>query len=59
MKNARAFVLGFEAGEAAERERLIGLIAKEIEKIKNPMLVNKGYVDGLQTALSVLKGENK
>jgi hypothetical protein len=53
--NARAFVLGFESGEAAERDRLIGLIEKEIKKITNPMAVNKGYLDGLHTALSILK----
>jgi hypothetical protein len=35
------------------------LIESEIKKITNPMAVNKGYVDGLQTALSIIKKEIK
>jgi hypothetical protein len=58
-KNARAFVLGFDTGKASELDRIANLIENEIKKIKNPMAVNKGYIDGLKTALSIVKGEIK
>jgi hypothetical protein len=57
--NAKAFVLGFDTGKASELERIANLIEKEIKKITNPMAVNKGYLDGLQTALNIIKGEIK
>jgi len=57
--NSKAFVLGVDTGRASELERITRLIESEINKIKNPMAVNKGYVDGLKTALSVVKGEIK
>lgn len=58
-KNARAFVLGFDTGKASGIEQVATLIEKEIKKITNPQLLNKGYVDGLKTALSIVRGEIK
>lgn len=57
--NARAFVLGFDTGKASELERIANLIESEINKIKNPMAVSRGYVDGLKTALNIVKKEIK
>jgi hypothetical protein len=57
--NARAFVLGVDTGKASELDRIAKLIENEIKKIKNPMAVNRGYVDGLNTALNIVKGEIK
>ena len=48
----------YEKGIQVGRAQAIELIQKEIDKITNPMLLNKGYVDGLQAALSVVRVAN-
>jgi hypothetical protein len=42
-----------------ERERIIELLKAEIERVSNPMLVDREYLDGLETAIDLIKGENK
>jgi esterase/lipase len=45
----------YEKGIQAGLEQAIELIQKEIDKITDPRFVNKGYVDGLKVALSVVR----
>jgi hypothetical protein len=40
-----------------ERERIIKLLEDEIERVSNPMLVDREYLDGLEVALELVKGE--
>jgi hypothetical protein len=40
-----------------ERERIIELLKAEIERVSNPMLVDREYLDGLETAIDLIKGE--
>jgi hypothetical protein len=42
-----------------ERERIIKLIEDEIERVSNPMLVDREYLDGLETAIALIKEETK
>ena len=46
-KNARAFVLGFEAGEASERERIIKL------------LLERSNATSKETLIALIKGDKK
>ena len=48
----------YEKGIQAGRAQAIQLIQKEIDKITDPRFVNKGYIDGLKTALSVVRAAN-
>jgi hypothetical protein len=41
-----------------ERERIVELLKAEIERVSNPMLVDREYLDGLETAIELIKGEN-
>lgn len=43
----------------AERERIIKLLEAEIQRVSTPMLVEREYLDGLEEAISLIKGENK
>lgn len=45
----------YEKGLWAGRVKAMELIQKEIDKITDPRFVNKGYVDGLKTALTVVR----
>jgi hypothetical protein len=58
-ENGRAFVLGYESGEAAEQERIVKLLEAEIKRVSNPMLIDREYLDGLETAIDLIRGENK
>ena len=49
----------YEKGLWAGRVKAMELIEQEINKITNPMLVNKGYIDGLKAALSVVRVANE
>lgn len=49
----------YEKGIQAGRVRAMELIQKEIDKITDPRFVNKGYVDGLKAALSVVRVSNE
>jgi hypothetical protein len=40
-------------------QRIVKLIEAEIERVSNPMLVDREYLDGLETAIALIKGENK
>ena len=40
-----------------ERERIAKLVQDEIEKVSNPMMVDREYLDGLEAALELIKGE--
>jgi hypothetical protein len=54
--NARAFILGFESGEAAEQERIIKLLKK-----KRQEYVAKCYIDGIlemDELIVLIRGEN-
>ena len=55
-ENARAFVLGYESGEASEQERIIKLLKK-----KRQEYVAKCYNDGIlemDELIVLIKGEN-
>jgi hypothetical protein len=52
--NARAFVLGFEAGEASEQERIIQLLVDA-----DTRSLTTEELKGWYFALTVIKGENK
>jgi hypothetical protein len=39
-----------------ERERIVELLKAEIERVSNPMLVDREYLDGLETAIDLIKG---
>jgi hypothetical protein len=38
-----------------ERKRIIKLLQAEIERVSNPMLVDREYLDGLETAIDLIK----
>jgi hypothetical protein len=57
MSGIEAYDLGREDGIAEERERIIKLIQAEISRVSNPMLVDREYLDGLEVALELIKGE--
>ena len=40
-----------------ERERIIKLLEEEISRVSNPMLVDREYLDGLEVAIALIKGE--
>jgi hypothetical protein len=46
-----------QVGEERERERIIKLLEAEIKRVSNPMLVDREYLDGLETAIDFIKGE--
>ena len=48
-----------QRSRANEREFITYLLAEEIENVSNPMLVDREYLDGLERALEIVKGENK
>jgi hypothetical protein len=45
-------------GVKEERERIIKLLKAEIERVSNPMLVDREYLDGLETAVDIVEGES-
>jgi hypothetical protein len=49
----------YEKGIQVGLAQAIELIQKEIDKITNPMLLNKGYIDGLKAALAVVRVANE
>lgn len=57
-ENGKAFVLGFESGEACEQDRIVELLKAEIKRVSNPMLVDREYLDGLETAIDLIKGKS-
>jgi hypothetical protein len=57
MSGIEAYDLGKEDGIAEERERIIKLLETEIERVSNPMLVDREYLDGIEVALELVKGE--
>ena len=52
-----AYDYGKQDGVKEERERIIKLLEDEIERVSNPMLVDREYLDGLEVALELVKGE--
>ena len=46
-------------GATKERERIIDLLKAEIERVSNPMLVDREYLDGLEVAIALIKGESQ
>lgn len=60
-ENARAFVLGFEAGEASERERIIKLLEELKEYWSEKVEFEYGTVSAINVdeAIALIKGENK
>ena len=48
-----------QRARANEREFATYLLAEEIKNVSNPMLVDREYLDGLERALEIIKGENK
>lgn len=56
-ENARAFVLGYESGEAAEQERIIQMLKKRREEY-----IAKCYNDGIlemDELIVLIRGENE
>ena len=47
---------GRERAVERERERIIDLLKAEIERVSNPMLVDREYLDGLETAIDLIRG---
>ena len=45
-------------GVKEERERIIKLLEAEIERVSNPMLVDREYLDGIEIAIALIKGES-
>lgn len=60
-ENGRAFVLGFEAGEAAERERIIKLLEelKEFWSEKMTLEYGEATMINVDEAIALIKGGNK
>jgi hypothetical protein len=52
-----AYDYGKQDGAKEERERIVKLLEDEIERVSNPMLVDREYLDGLEVALELVKGE--
>jgi hypothetical protein len=46
-------------GAEQERKRIIELLKAEIVRVSNPMLVDREYLDGFETAIDLIKGETK
>ena len=44
-----------ELGVLRERQRIIKLLEVEIERVSNPMLVDREYLDGLEVAIELIK----
>jgi hypothetical protein len=49
---------GRERAVERERERIIELLKAEIERVSNPMLVDREYLDGLETAIDLIRGKS-
>lgn len=47
--------IAFGAGEIAARVRIAGLLRAEIERVSNPMMVDREYLDGLEAALEIVE----
>ena len=45
------------AGIKTEQQRIIKLLEEEISRVSNPMLVDREYLDGLEVAIALIKGE--
>ena len=45
-------------GVEQEQKRIMELLKAEIERVSNPMLVDREYLDGLEIAIDLIKGEN-
>lgn len=58
-ENARAFVLGFEAGEASERERIIKLLEELKEYWSEKAEFEYGTVSAINVdeAIALIKGD--
>jgi len=55
-ENARAIKVGFEAGEAAEQERIINLL-----KDRHKYYTSKCYIDGImemEELIALIKGDS-
>ena len=50
-----AYDYGKKDGIAEENERIIKLLEAEIERVSNPMLVDREYLDGLEKAISIIE----
>jgi hypothetical protein len=48
---------GRERAVERERERIVKLLEAEIERVSNPMLVDREYLDGLEVAIELIKGK--
>lgn len=48
-----------ELAISKERNRIIGLLTKEISRVSNPMLVDREYLDGLEEAIALIGGEGQ
>jgi hypothetical protein len=46
-------------GAEQDRKRIIELLKAEIVRVSNPMLVDREYLDGFETAIDLIKGETK
>jgi hypothetical protein len=46
-----------DQGAERERERIIRALEDEIERVSNPMLVDREYLDGLEVAIELIKGK--
>lgn len=56
-KNRRAFVLGFETGEAAEQERIVKILNETVDVYLLEKLLNEASV--ICNAIAFIKKENK
>lgn len=50
------YLTGVKRGEKNEQERIIKLLEAEIERVSNPMLVDREYLDGLEAAIELIGG---
>lgn len=48
-----------QVGEERERKRIIELLEAEIKTVSNPMMVDREYLDGIDTSIALIKGEDK
>jgi len=51
------FLKGRARAVERERERIIELLKAEIERVSNPMLVDREYLDGLEMAIELIVGK--
>lgn len=58
MENAKAFVLGFEAGEAAEQERIVKLLSG-VAWASICKTNDESRVVSTRDLIALIKGENK